>query len=659
VRQRTFAKENAGYAARALECQWSDHARHPAIAPTSTCALQPVFNLTEGLMPDSTPLIATIVIALGLAFGGGFLAKKLHLPALVGYLLAGVAVGPFTPGFIGDANLARQLAEIGIVLLMFGVGLHFSTKDLVAVRRIALPGALGQIVVATVVGAALALAWGWSLGAGLVLGLALSVASTVVLLRALEERNALDTVNGRIAVGWLVVEDLAMVLALVLLPAIAQTLGGNPPNGATRLSGSGVWLTLGVTLGKVLLFIALVVLVGKRFVPWLLQQTARTGSRELFTLCVLAVALGIAYGSAELFGVSFALGAFFAGVVLSESDFSHQAAADSLPLRDAFAVLFFVSVGMVFDPAILLRHPLELLAVVLLVLVGKSLVACTIVLAFGYSVTTALTVSASLAQIGEFSFILAGLGSTLGLLPSEGRDLILAAAIFSITLNPLLFAAIDPLASWVQKRPRLTARLERSGDRLGTPRNARDEEGLRDHAVIVGYGRVGRMIGEVLQAQGLPFVIVDHDRRLVESLRERGARAVYGDATAAGVLVAAAVDRARLLIIATPEGFQLRRILELARKANPHIDTAVRTHSVAELAYLEREGVGAAIMDVRELALGLTDYALRSLGISESKARLIVQECRTAGEGRAFERRPEQGPPQAAPELRPPRDETP
>jgi CPA2 family monovalent cation:H+ antiporter-2 len=609
-------------------------------------------------MPDDTSLIATVVIALVLAFCGGFVAKKLHLPALVGYLLAGVAVGPFTPGFVGDTSLARQLAEIGIVLLMFGVGLHFSTKDLLAVRQIALPGAVGQIAVATVIGAAIALAWGWSFGASLVLGLALSVASTVVLLRALEERNALNTVNGHIAVGWLVVEDLAMVLALVLLPALARPLGGETPVGVVTLSGAGLGLTLLLTIGKLLFFIVLVVLVGKRLVPWLLEQVARTGSRELFTLSVLAVALGIAYGSAELFGVSFALGAFFAGVVLSESDFSHQAAADSLPLKDAFAVLFFVSVGMVFDPAILLRRPLELLAVVLVVLLGKSLAAFAIVLAFGYPVTTALTVSASLAQIGEFSFILAGLGVTLGLLPREGRDLILAAAIVSITLNPLLFAAIDPLTGWLQKRPRLTAWLERSGDRLATLPGARDEEGLRDHAVIVGYGRVGRMIGDVLQAQGLPLLVVDQNRRLVENLRQRGIHAVYGDATAAGVLKAARVDRARLLIVAIPEGFQLRRILELARKANPRIDTAVRTHSVGELAYLERHGVGAAIMGARELALGLTDYALRSLGIPENKARLIVQECRTSGEGAAFERRSDVEPPRPAPELLPPRDDT-
>jgi monovalent cation:H+ antiporter-2, CPA2 family len=417
-------------------------------------------------MPHDTSLIATIVMSLILALCGGFLAKKLRLPALVGYLLAGIAIGPFTPGFVGDANLASQLAEIGVILLMFGVGLHFSIADLQAVRRIAIPGAIAQIAVATAIGAGIALAWGWSFGASLVLGLALSVASTVVLLRALEERNALDTVNGRIAVGWLVVEDLVMVLALVLLAALAEPLGGDPRGVAARVAGDSLGLTLAFTVGKVALFIAIVVLIGKRVVPWLLEQAARTGSRELFTLSVLAVALGIAYGSAELFGVSFALGAFFAGVVLSESDFSHQAAADSLPLKDAFAVLFFVSVGMLFDPSILLRHPLEVLSVVLVVLIGKTVAAFAIVLIFGYPVTTALTVSASLAQIGEFSFILAGLGVALGFLPPEGRDLILAAAILSITLNPLLFAAVDPLTAGLRARPRLIARLERSGDQL-------------------------------------------------------------------------------------------------------------------------------------------------------------------------------------------------
>ncbi len=396
-------------------------------------------------MHHEVSLIATVAMGLVLAFAFGFVAIKLRLPPLVGYLVAGIALGPFTPGLVADAWLAGQLAEIGVILLMFGVGLHFSAADLLAVRWIAVPGAVAQIVIATAIGAAMAMAWGWSLGAGLVLGLSLSVASTVVLLRALEERNAVDTVNGRIAVGWLIVEDLAMVLALVLLPAVAEMLGGT----SGQAPAGNLLITVALTLGKVVLFVGIVLMIGPRVVPWLLGQVARVGSRELFTLSVLAIALGIAYGSAKLFGVSFALGAFFAGVVLSESRFSHKAAADSLPLQDAFAVLFFVSVGMLFDPSIVLREPLELAAVVLLVLVGKSLVAMAIVLLIGYPVTTAFTVSASLAQIGEFSFILAGLGVALGLLPVEGRDLILAGALLSITLNPLVFAAIEPALGWL------------------------------------------------------------------------------------------------------------------------------------------------------------------------------------------------------------------
>jgi monovalent cation:H+ antiporter-2, CPA2 family len=388
-----------------------------------------------------TSLITILAMGFVLAFALGFLAIRLRLPPIVGYLLAGIALGPFTPGMVADVALAGQLAEIGVILLMFGVGLHFSGADLMAVRWIAVPGAIAQILIATAVGAGMAMAWGWSLGAGLVLGLALSVASTVVLLRALEERGSVESVNGRIAIGWLIVEDLAMVLALVLLPAAAELLGG----GGAALSTSDLLLDLGLTMGKVILFVVIVMLVGPRVVPWLLSQVARVGSRELFTLAVLAVALGIAYGSAKLFGVSFALGAFFAGLVLSESRFSHKAAADSLPLQDAFAVLFFVSVGMLFDPMIVVREPLAVLAVLLLILIGKSLAAMGLVLLLGYPMSTALTVSASLAQIGEFSFILAGLGIALGLMPPEGRDLILAGALLSITVNPLIFAAIDRL----------------------------------------------------------------------------------------------------------------------------------------------------------------------------------------------------------------------
>lgn len=602
-------------------------------------------------------LIATITMGFVLAFLGGLLASKLRLPPLVGYLLAGVALGPFTPGIVGDADVARQLAEIGIILLMFGVGLHLSIKDLMEVRAIAIPGAIAQIVVATGSGLALALLWGWGSGAGLVLGLALSVASTVVLLRALEQCNLLDSANGRIAVGWLIVEDLAMVLALVLLPALAGALGGDARGVAAQFAGDSLVTALLLTLTKVAIFVALVILVGTRVVPWLLLTVARTGSRELFTLSVLALALGIAYGSAELFGVSFALGAFFAGVVLSESDFSHQAAADSLPLQDAFAVLFFVSVGMLFDPGVLLRQPLEVAAVLLLIVFGKSLAAFAIVLLRGYPVATALIVSASLAQIGEFSFILAGLGVTFGLLPPEGRDLILAGAILSITLNPLVFASIDPLLAWFRARPRLTALLERPGDRFSTPVDRSEETGLRDHAIIVGYGRVGEIIGDALRAQKLAFVVIDENRRRVEKLRKQGLTAIYGDATAAGVLEDAGVSSARLLIVAIPQGFLKRRIIELAREANPQIDTAVRTHRASELAYLKEQGIGIAIMGERETAFGLLRYALSSLGCSDDRAQAVVQAARMAGEGGAFEREADIELPEAPPELREHREE--
>ncbi len=605
-------------------------------------------------MPHDTSLLATIVLGLALAACGGFVARKLRLPPLVGYLLAGVAIGPFTPGFVGDANLAGQLAEIGVILLMFGVGLHFSIKDLLAVRRIALPGALAQVITATAIGAGVALIWGWSLAAGLVFGLALSCASTVVLLRALQDRRALDSVNGHIAVGWLVIEDLVMVLALVLLPAFAGSLGADAHGLAARLAGGSIGLALALTIGKLAIFIALVFLVGTRIVPWALEQVARTGSRELFTLSVLALALGMAFGSAEFFGVSFALGAFFAGVVLSESDFSHQAAADSLPLKDAFAVLFFVSVGMLFDPTILVRDPTSVVVVVLVIVFGKSLAAFAIVVAFGYPVTTALTVSASLAQIGEFSFILAGVGIVLGVLPPDGRDLIVAGALLSITVNPILFAAIDPLADWVRKRPRLLARLELGGGRLATLPERELGPDLQDHAVIVGYGWVGGVLGDALRAQGLPFVVVEDDRRRVEELRRRNISAVYGDATASGVLEAARIDRARLLVAAAPRGFQTQRIIELARQANPKIKTAIRTHSVGELAHFERQGVDIAIMGERELALGLLDFTLQSLGVSEERTHSIVQQVRKSGEGGAFDRRFVTNPSDMSPELQPP-----
>ncbi len=396
-------------------------------------------------MPHETPLIATVAVGLAFALVGGFIAARLHLPPLVGYLLAGIAVGPFTPGFVADVKLAPQLAEIGVILLMFGVGMHFSVHDLLAVRTIALPGAIAQIAVATALGVGVAFSWGWSPGAGLVFGLALSVASTVVLLRALEARDNLESGDGRIAVGWLVVEDLVMVLTLVLLPALAEPLGGQVLDDSHDTVSSSLWAMLGLMLGKVVVFVALMLLVGTRLFPWLLKRVERTGSRELFTLAVVALALGVAFGSAQIFGVSFALGAFFAGVVINESDLSHRAASDLQPLQDAFAVLFFVAVGMLFDPTILTRQPLQVLTVLAIIVVGKSLAALGIVLVLRYPLGTALTVSAALAQIGEFSFILAGLGVRLKLLPPEGHNLILAGALLSITLNPLAFHLVSKL----------------------------------------------------------------------------------------------------------------------------------------------------------------------------------------------------------------------
>ena len=570
-----------------------------------------------------TSLIALLAVGFVLALLFGLFASALRVSPIVGYLLAGIAVGPFTPGFVADAALASQLAEIGVILLMFGVGLHFSIKDLMSVRTIALPGAVAQIVTATAIGAAMAHFWGWTLGQGLVFGLSLSVASTVVLLRALEERNALQSSEGKIAVGWLIVEDLAMVLALVMLPAIADSLGGDSSAVHAPGTSDNTAVTLVITLAKVALFVALALVVGKRVVPWLLMRVTRTGSRELFTLSVLAIALGIAYGSSAAFGVSFALGAFFAGVILSESEMSHQAGADSLPLKDAFAVLFFVSVGMLFDPSIVLREPLAVLAVVAVIMVGKSVAAFVIVLAFRHPVRTALTVSASLAQIGEFSFILAGLGASLGLLPQEGRDLILAGALLSIALNPVTFAGIAPMTRWLESHPNLLALLERRGaERHRIP--VTSAAGFRDHAIVVGYGRVGGAVGPVLAAEKLPFVVIERDHLMLASAQAQGVPTIEADAAAPGVLEAAGLRYARLLVVATPDSFQARRIVELARKLNPTVDVVVRTHSADEFRALEDLGANRVVMGERELARGMLEFSLRSLGVPAERARAVA-----------------------------------
>ena len=588
-------------------------------------------------------LIATIAIGLSLAFVGGLVARRLGLPTIVGYLLAGVLVGPFTPGFVADPDVATELAEIGVILLMFGVGIHFSIGDLLAVRRIAVPGAIGQIAVATTLGIGLGIVLGWGFAGGLVLGLAISVASTVVLLRALTERGAIESAPGRVAVGWLIVEDLFTVLVLVLLPTVAPFLGGV----STADPGSfGPLVDIAAAGIKVALFTALMVVVGVRVVPWLLGVVARQRSRELFTLAVLAVALGIAYLSFAVFGVSFALGAFLAGVVVSGSDVSHQAAADALPLQDAFAVLFFVSVGMLVDPAYVLANPLPILAVLAIVVVAKSVAAFVIVALAGYAVRVGLTVAAGLAQIGEFSFIVATLGLTLGIFPADGYQIVVASAVVSITLNPFVFRIVDPVAARIARSPRWSRLLDRR--RQDVPEVAGTAGGapLRGHAVICGYGRVGGLIASALTRRGFAYIVITDDRREVDRLRQAGVRALYGDAANPDLLIHAGLRVARVLVVAMRDAHSASIITDRARDINPNIGLVVRTHSANEAQRLH--GVGPRIQTVYselELAVQMTRYTLRRFGVSMSEAELIAQGLRVRG-GRAQppDRQPHAGP---------------
>ncbi|WP_373531687.1 YbaL family putative K(+) efflux transporter [Vampirovibrio sp.] len=554
-------------------------------------------------MHDTT-LLFTVAISLALAFVGGFVALKLRLSPIVGYLLVGALIGPHTPGFVADLALASQLSEIGVILLMFGVGMHFSVGDLLAVRNIALPGAILQILVATAMGMGLAHLWGWSLGGGVVLGLALSVASTVVLLRALEEQGELSSENGNIAVGWLIVEDIVMVLVLVLLPALSGWLGGQ----AGPTAGQNIIWTLGLTLGKVSLFVGFMLVIGRKLFPWLLNKVAATGSRELFTLFVIGVALGVAYGSAALFGVSFALGAFFAGVVIHESHLSHRAAANALPLQDAFAVLFFVSVGMLFDPKILWTHPFQVLAVVSIIIIGKSLAAFGLILALRYPLNTALKVSASLAQIGEFSFILAGLGASLGLLPPSGQSLILAGALISITLNPFIFHLTDFLKARLKNNPllaKLNLRDSTSGAGLAGAT-------LSGHVILVGFGRVGRVMGRLLGENKIPFVVIEQNRNTVEELQAKGIPAIYGDAESSEILHQVGLPQARYFVVTPLDSFQVRQLVQSARTINPAAQIMVRTHSDSERQFLESlEGKITIVGDV-ELGLTMTRHILQN-----------------------------------------------
>ncbi|HJU73394.1 MAG TPA: cation:proton antiporter, partial [Gemmatimonadaceae bacterium] len=496
----------------------------------------------------------------------------------------------------------------GVMLMMFGVGLHFSLEDLLAVRRIAIPGAVAQMVVATALGGALAIWWGWNVGGALVLGLALSVASTVVVLRALEVRGLLKTVNGQIVVGWLVVQDLVVVLILVLLPTLAQLFGGS--RASTSETSQAILPALLLTIGKVAAFVALILVVGRRLFPRFLWLVARTGSRELFTLAVISAAVGVAFVAAELFSVSFALGAFFGGTMMRESALSHRAAEESLPLRDAFSVLFFVSIGMLLDPQVFLQEPLKLLAVLAIIMVVTPVAAFILVLAFRYPLNSALTVGASLAQIGEFSFILAGLGGTLGVLPPEGRSLILAGALISISLNPLIFAVIEPAQAWIRSKSTLARALERSDDPLAQLPASVDVETLSGHVLLVGYGRVGRRIAEALGAQRIRYVVAEQNREIVERLRARNINAVSGNAADPAVLIQAHVARASMLVIATPSTLEMRKMAEIARALNPKIEIVLRTHNDEESALLERDNVGRTFMGEHELAVAMTQHIL-------------------------------------------------
>jgi CPA2 family monovalent cation:H+ antiporter-2 len=561
-------------------------------------------------------LIATIVIGLGLAFIFGAIAHRLKIPLLIGYIVAGVIIGPFTPGYVADQGIALQLAEVGVILLMFGVGLHFSLHDLLSVKAVAVPGAVGQMVLVSALGFGLARLMGWTSGAGVVFGLALSVASTVVVLRAMQDRRLVDTDRGRIIVGWLIVEDLAMVLVLVLLPALATMLGGQSPQQLDIgwfggfLDSHSIWSALGLTVAKLAAYLLLMLVVGQRIIPWILHYVAHSGSRELFRLAVLVLALGVAFGSAELFGVSFALGAFFAGMVLAESTLSQQAAQETLPLRDAFAVLFFVSVGMLFDPGIIMREPGPVFATFLIIVGGNALAAFLIVLALRQPLFTAVTGAAALSQIGEFSFILAGLGVGLQLLPETGRDLILAGAILSILSNPILFFALDKARPWLGESPHKTRHVA-----VAEPHTTEElpVTSLRNHAVIVGCGRVGSLVAEAMVTQGLPFLVIEERGEVVDRLRTRGIEAIAGNAAQFGILKAANLSGARWFISAIPNPFENGNLIEQARAANPNLEIIARAHSDDEVEHLTKFGADLIIMGEREIARGITEHIARRL----------------------------------------------
>jgi K+:H+ antiporter len=587
-----------------------------------------------------TPLIATIVGGIGLAFVLGTLAHRLRLSPLIGYLAAGVLMGPHTPGFVGDQDLARQLAEVGVILLMFGTGLHFSLDDLLSVKGIAIPCALAQMALVTLLGSMLAQLIGWPLETGLVFGLGLSVASTVIVLRKLQDERQLETERGRIAVGWLIIQDIIMIFALVLLPAVADTLGGGAaatrtalPSPLSFLAPHTVVGALTLAIAKLAAFLAVMMVVGRRVIPWVLHYVAHTGSRELFRLAVLAIALGVAFGASELFDISFALGAFLAGMILAESQLSQRAAQETLPLRDAFAVLFFVSVGMLFDPTVLLRQPMLVGATFLIIVVGNALAASTLALVFRSPLQMALALAASLAQIGEFSFILAGLGVELKLLPEAAYDLILAGAILSILVNPLLFAVLARLAPWLEARERKTD-VEQA-----MPQSLRAPTSLSGHAVLVGHGRVGSLVAEALERAGQPYLVIEEQQSVIAQLQKRGVEVIAGNAAQPGLLEAANVAGARWLISAIPNPFESGNLIEQSRATNMGLDIVARAHSDAEVEYLRKCGANLTIMGEREIARGICEHVLSGIGVATAPTDVAPNDTGAGTTGATAERR--------------------
>jgi len=576
------------------------------------------------------PLITLLAAAFTAAWLLGLITQRLGLSPIVGYLLAGVAIGKHTPGFVGDETLAPQLAELGVILLMFGVGLHFHYKDLLAVRKIAIPGAIGQSLVATLAGAAIFTFFGWTLTAGLVVGMAVAVASTVVLMRVLMDSGRLNSPAGHAAVGWLIVEDIITVVMLVLIPALAPTT--NADGTPAPVTATGWIVPLLVALAKLAVLLLIIAFAGTRIVPWVLVRVASLRSRELFTLTVLVLSIAVATGSAVFFGASMALGAFLAGMVVAQSPVSQQAGADALPLRDAFAVLFFVSVGMLFRPSFVLEQPWLIVAALSIVLIAKPLAALVIVWALGYPARTALTVAVGLAQIGEFSFIVGNLAFAHKLIPAAGQQVLVACAIVSITINPLLFRAMGPFESWLQKRPRLWKFLNARSERQASHGNAQAAEHVADApgpiAIVIGYGPVGRQVDRLLREAGRDTVVIDLNMDVISSLTAQGRRAIFGDATNPEILEQAGITKASHIVLTTPSAGERDVLLTTARDLNANVRLIVRTRFFREDAAARQLGANAVVVDEVESAVALTKLVLAETGADAGTVRTEIERIR-------------------------------